>query len=141
VPPPEQCARLEARIPVHARYDARRAFGGELFAGGERAEGGGWIRLSDGDRPLDAPLLAAYADAWPPAVFARLAAPGLTGGIPTVDLTVHFRETLGADRSGDFALARFRTRRAHEGFLEEDGQIWSRNGRLLAQSRQLALML
>ena len=60
---------------------------------------------------------------------------------PTVDLTIHFRQTPGAARSDDYALAVFRTRRAHEGFLEEDGEIWSRDGELLAQSRQLALIL
>jgi len=41
----------------------------------------------------------------------------------------------------DFVLAVFRSRRAHEGFIEEDGEIWSRDGVLLAQSRQLALVL
>jgi len=35
----------------------------------------------------------------------------------------------------------FRTRVVHEGFLEEDGEIWSRDGRLLAQSRQLAILV
>lgn len=139
--PPEACARMEPRIPIHERYDTRNALGTPPFGGGERALTGGWIRLSEGDRPLDAPLIAAYTDAWPPAVFSRLTAPGLTGGIPTIDLTIHFRETLGSARSEDFVLAVFRTRRVHEGFLEEDGEIWSRDGRLLAQSRQLGLIL
>jgi acyl-CoA thioesterase len=141
VPAPEECPRIESRIPMHDRYESRRALGPEPFSGAERAEGGGWIRLAEGDRALDAPLVAAYADAWPPAMFARLETQGLTGGIPTVDLTVHFRETLGVDRDRDYALAVFRSRRAHEGFLEEDGEIWSRNGRLLAHSRQLAVIL
>jgi acyl-CoA thioesterase len=38
-------------------------------------------------------------------------------------------------------LVRFRTRLAAEGYLEEDGEIWDRDGRLLAHSRQLALIL
>jgi acyl-CoA thioesterase len=101
---------------------------------------GGWIRLADGDRPLDASLLAAYADAWPPAIFSRMQVGGLGAGIPTVDLTVHFRDVSGV-RGDDWVLADFRTRCAHDGFIEEDGEIWSRDGRLLAQSRQLALIL
>ena len=41
----------------------------------------------------------------------------------------------------DWVLGRFSTRTARDGFLEEDGEIYSRDGRLLAQSRQLALSL
>jgi acyl-CoA thioesterase len=61
------------------------------------------------------------------------------GGVPTVDLTVHIRAALPLP--GDFVLAVFRTREVSGGFLEEDGEIWSRDGRLLAHSRQLGVML
>jgi len=141
VPAPRDCPEMASRIPIHERYEHRPALGVVPFSGGDRAETGGWIRLCDGDRPLDAALVAAYADAWPPAVFSRLTQTELAGGVPTVDLTVHFRQALGSARGDDFVFAAFRTRRAHEGFLEEDGEIWSRDGELLAQSRQLALIL
>ena len=59
--------------------------------------------------------------------------------MPTLELTVHLRS--GAAAPADWALARFVTRTAREGLLEESGEIWSRDGRLLAQSRQLALAL
>ena len=58
---------------------------------------------------------------------------------PTVDLTVHFRapEVVAAEP----VLAAFRSRFAHGGFFEEDGEVWSADGVLLAQSRQLALLM
>ena len=64
------------------------------------------------------------------------------GHVPTVDLTIHFRRDLpvpGA-RPDDFVLATFRSRFAEQGFIEEDGEIWTRDGTLLAQSRQLAVI-
>jgi hypothetical protein len=35
----------------------------------------------------------------------------------------------------------FRTREVAGGFLEEDGELWSRGGVLLAHSRQLGVVL
>jgi acyl-CoA thioesterase len=144
VKPPEECPAMPGRIPIHARYELRPALGALPFSGAESARVGGWIRLAEGRRPTDALLVAAYADAWPPSFFARLAGDAQVGrGAPTVDLTLHFRAALprAGDRAGEYTLVRFRSRYADEGFVEEDGEIWSRDGRLLAQSRQLAVLL
>ena len=86
--------------------------------------------------------MAAYTDAWPPAVFSSSDLGAIAHGVPTVDLTIHFRAQLplpGA-RPDDFALVVFRSREARDGFVEEDGEVWSRDGVLLAQSRQLAVL-
>jgi acyl-CoA thioesterase len=142
VAPPEAIApRRDPRVPIHARYEQRWAIGPHYFEGvrGREAITGGWLRLAEGTRPLDAPLLAAFADAWPPAAFATNELPMLMGGVPTVDLTVHVRAALPLP--DDFVLAVFRTRTVAHGFLEEDGEIWSRDGRLLAHSRQLGVVL
>jgi acyl-CoA thioesterase len=142
VPPPEAISpRRDARVPIHARYEQRWAIGPRYFDGarGREAVTGGWIRLAEGTRTIDAALLAAYADAWPPSVFATSELPMMPGGVPTVDLTVHIRATLPLP--DDFVLASFRTREVAGGFLEEDGEIWSRDGRLLAHSRQLGVVL
>ena len=38
------------------------------------------------------------------------------------------------------ALVRFRAEASIDGLFDEQGEVWDRNGRLLAQSRQLALL-
>jgi acyl-CoA thioesterase len=143
-PAPEECPVLGTRIPIHQRYEQRQAVGTPPFAGAASARVGGWIKLAEDDRPIDAPLVAAFADAWPPSMFARMRPEEAgTHGIPTVDLTVHFRASLPLPgmRADDYVLVAFHSSYADEGFVEEDGEIWSRDGRLLAQSRQLALLL
>ena len=59
--------------------------------------------------------------------------------MPTIDLTIHFRAA--PSRQPGWVLAQFRTTMAAEGYLEEDGEVWSEDGRLLAQSRQLAVVV
>ncbi len=118
-------------------YEFRRTMGDEAFSGGERALTGGWIRLSDHRRP-DALSVAAITDCWPPAFFVRSKMPVPA---PTIDLTVHFRTDIDALQLPDDAWvhARFETRYAHEGYIEEDAVIWAEDGTVLAHSRQLGL--
>ena len=40
-----------------------------------------------------------------------------------------------------FVLVDFRTRAVQGGYLEEDGEIWSEDGVLLAQARQVGVVL
>jgi acyl-CoA thioesterase len=121
-------------IPIRDRFDVRPAIGFPPFELGDQALTGGWIRTSDDD-PIDEVLLLAYTDAWPPAVFSRVEVPL---GVPTIDLTVHFRQA--PSREPGWCFVRFVTTMSAEGFLEEDGEVWSSDGRLLAQSRQLAVV-
>jgi acyl-CoA thioesterase len=144
VPPPEELdvPGFDSSLPASAiptmveRYEQRWAIGNRPFTGGDEALGGGWIRLAE-PRPIDAAVLAAYSDAWMPVMFTRVAG---AWGITTVDLTVHIRSAppVGYD---DWCLAVFRSVMSADGFCEEDGEIWTRDGRLLAQSRQLAAVI
>ena len=141
VRPPEEARAVPEmpEVPGFIRFlDMRPALGGRPFSGADEALTGGWLRLAE-PRPLDPIALAFYADAWWPAAFPRLERPALA---PTVDLTIHFRATLPpSEEPHDFLLGAFRSRAAGEGFVEEDGELWTRAGRLLVQSRQLALLV
>jgi acyl-CoA thioesterase len=135
---PEDCPVLAEPafpIPIRENFETRLAIGPQPFTGGSEAVTGGWLRLVDPE-PVDAHVLAQVADAWVPALFSTTTT---RTGVPTIDLTVHFRQQpLGED---PWLFVRFQTRLAAEGFLEEDGQIWDRRGRLLAHSRQLAVLV
>jgi acyl-CoA thioesterase len=61
--------------------------------------------------------------------------------MPTVDLTIHIRATFPLDDppDDDLVYAECTTSHIADGFAEEDCDIWSADGRLLAHSRQLAI--
>lgn len=89
-----------------------------------------WIRTAD-ERPVDALLAGAMVDAFPPvtAEIGHLAS-------ATIQLTVHFRrrpETV-------WALGHVVTRHVIAGYHDEDVELWDEQGRLVAQSRQLAIL-
>jgi len=147
-PPPDLTPYDEAEpiewvppgFPIVERFDLRPVLGPLPFVQPPAGEAltGGWMRLRD-ERPLDAPLLALYTDAWFPAVFVREPLPV---GVPTLDLTIHFRAPAAAAvlEPGTPVMVRFATRAAREGYFEEDGELWAPDGTLLAISRQLAIL-
>ena len=92
----------------------------------------GWIRLAN-EEPIDAFGLMLMADAFPPTVFnADLP----VNWVPTLEMTTQIR---GIPEPG-WLRCKFSTRFMTGGVLEEDGEIWDSSGRLVALSRQLALM-
>jgi acyl-CoA thioesterase len=124
--------------PIARRTRLLQRFGGAPFSGERQPmEIGGWLAHAE-PRPIDALSLAFFADAVIPAPFMRLDEPNAA---PTIDLTVHFRSALPAESAQELCLLRIRTQLIHEGFFEEDGVIWAPDGSVLAQSRQLALLL
>jgi acyl-CoA thioesterase len=91
----------------------------------------GWFKLAD-DRPLDPIALLLVLDALPPVTFDL----GLPGWAPTLELTAHVR----AAPAPGWAIVRHETRNISGGQFEEDCEVWDARGRLVAQSRQLALL-
>lgn len=145
VPPADQvpvpAGSGEAAPEIVGNFVFRPLFGPDVPLGGGMdpdgtARSGGWIEQADGG-PLDAPATCALLDAWWPAVFAATGGPT---GAPTVDYTVHIRRRPPGPDAGP-VLVRFTSRLVADGFVEEDGELWTSDGVLLAQSRQLAVLL
>jgi acyl-CoA thioesterase len=141
VDPPDGRETTRRRVPNAApppfvdRMVFQRRFGYDLFSQAEHGEVGGWLGLRE-ERQLDAAAIAVLADAWFPAPWPRLKA---LAPAPTIDLTIHFRAPLPIPDT--LLLGRFRSRVVRDGFFDEDGELWAPDGTLVAQSRQLGLLI
>jgi hypothetical protein len=121
--------------PFIERMVFQHRFGPPLFSRADHGEVGGWLGLRE-ERPIDAAAVAVLADAWFPAPWTRLRA---LAPAPTIDLTIHFRAPLPI--ADGLLLGRFRSSVTRDGFFDEDGELWAPDGTLVAQSRQLGLLI
>jgi acyl-CoA thioesterase len=127
--------------PFTRQIVLQRRIGILPFTGSELPmELGCWLGLAE-PRAIDALSLAFYSDALfsPPLIRVSERATSVT-----IDLTIHFRSSLAlaAERDPEeLCFAHFRSGLLHEGFFEEDGVIWAADGSVLAQSRQLAIIV
>lgn len=120
-------------VEFRQRAELRLVAGKEVFS--ERKPNGSgefcaWVQHRDGTPP-DAISLLMFADALPPPV---LSVVGPVGWVPTVELTVQVR----AHPSPGPLQARLVTRQMTQGVVEEDGEYWDSEGKLVAMSRQTA---
>lgn len=130
VPPPAEIASLETNdeFPFLSNYEMRPVSAPHV---------GAWMRAAQ-PRPADPVLLAALTDAWIPAAFSHMEHPTF---VPTIDLTIHWRAAPGVPAAEHpWVLGVFDSRLGAGGTWEEDGRLWSEDGVLLAQSRQLAIV-
>lgn len=138
--PPEEGVELDTQQAPVAVFSQYRAIllEGVPYSRGDRADTSGWIRLKD-DQPMTAVLAAAMLDVWFPAPFVTLEHTALA---PTLEYTVHFPTALPAPghERPDWSLIRLTADQAVDGHFSEDGELWSRDGRLLARCRQIALL-
>jgi acyl-CoA thioesterase len=138
-PPPEQIARSSPEnLPVWiGMYDMRFAQGS--FSGGAVQPGPSstttlWVRDA-AQRQIDFSALTAMSDIFFPRVYLR------RGVIPagTISMTTYFHTNsrqLGA-LGGDYILATARADRFDRGFFDQNAQLWSRDGDLLATTYQI----
>lgn len=139
-------------VPMRGHYDLRWVVGdlpfsavggapsndistGPAAATPRRAVCGGWLRPTE-PVAIDDVVLAAMSDAWMPPVFSRSE---VELAVPTVDLTIHFRG-LPEDPLG-FCFVVFDSPVASHGYTVEHGRILSPDGKLLVESRQLAVLI
>ncbi|MGI9576893.1 MAG: thioesterase family protein [Microthrixaceae bacterium] len=97
-----------------------------------RARVRGWFGFPDGS-PIDTVGLLCVLDAFPPTVFNSNLP---LAWVPTLEFTAHVR----CRPAPGWLACEFTTRVVSSGFLEEDGLVWDSEGKLVAQSRQLALV-
>ncbi|SCK35598.1 Thioesterase-like superfamily protein [Streptomyces sp. WMMB 714] len=139
MPPREQCfsahdnpAGPDAGPEMGKRLDLRldpATCGWAVGAPSGRGEMRAWFGLADG-RDADPLSLLMAVDALPPTAFEL----GLSGWVPTVELTAHVR---ARPAPGPLRVS-VTTANLAGGFLEEDVEVWDSADRLVAQSRQLA---
>jgi hypothetical protein len=140
LPPPEDCVpnsmappELRTVAPLMDRFDMRfhpDHVGWTVGAPSGNGELAAWFRLVDGREPDPISLLL-VVDALPPVTFDL----GMPGWAPTLELTAHVR----ARPAPGWLKVRHATRNLAGGMFEEDCEVWDSTGRLVAQSRQLAL--
>lgn len=139
LPPPDDCVAVEPTDtfppPYFAKVEVRLHPDDVPFLSDSAPEPRirGWFRLRDNE-PIATFALLAAVDGFPPASFNTNEQPAWT---PTIELTTHVR---AVPMSEGWLACAFTTRFITGGFLEEDGEVWDSSGRLIAQSRQLALL-
>lgn len=140
LPPFDQCVRRQSHeidftAGLMDRLDQRIDPATASFMTGVKsgvAEMNGWFDFADGRRSDPLALMLA-TDSFPPAVFHLDVPPGW---VPTLEMTVHVRDV---PAPGPLRVA-FHTSFVTNGLFEETGEVWDSAGRLVAMSRQLALL-
>jgi acyl-CoA thioesterase len=136
LPAPEECVGVPVGSFGLATIAERVEFRSASLPGWFRGEPTGrpasefWMRFADG-READLYALPLLVDSTAPSVLEL----GMTS--TTVQLTVHLRAHPAPGWLACRAAARF----VSGGYHEEDFEVWDSAGRLVAQSRQLAMIL
>ena len=136
LPPPAECIGVPVGSFGLASIAERIEFRSAELPGWFRGQPSGrpaseiWMRFADG-READQLSLLLLVDSTAPSVLE------LGAGSTTIQLTVHLR----AHPAPGWLACRATTRFVSNGYHEEDFEVWDSAGTLVAQSRQLALIL
>jgi acyl-CoA thioesterase len=136
LPPPSECVGVPvgsfgpATIAERVEFRSREMPGWFLGRPTGRPSSEFWMRFTDG-RDADLLSLLVLVDSTAPSVLE------LGASSATIQLTVHLR----AHPAPGWLATRASTRFVGGGYHEEDFEVWDSAGTLVAQSRQLAVVL
>jgi len=137
--PPEQLVQLpyiEGAMPVFTQhFDYRWTSTHGLFSGAPHGEITGFVRALDADR-VDVAVIAALIDSFPSPVLTQLRAPAPSSTATWMVSFTHARQALAPN---EFCRYESQTNSASGGYASFDAKLWDADGRLLAESRQLAV--
>jgi acyl-CoA thioesterase len=121
-------------VATHDHFDMHPRIG-TFSRGGGDAHVGGWVAPRDVG-PIDHLAIPVLADLWIPAAYHRWSEPSPA---VSVDITTHFRSPLPREDvpPSSAVFVDLRTAGSIGGFVDEDVDIWTASGALLAQSRQM----
>ncbi|WP_329410490.1 thioesterase family protein [Nocardia vinacea] len=124
---------VRARFPLYARFERRRL----ADSARKTFDVGGWIRLSE-PQPLDYLSAVTLLDSWVAAATTKVSANRML----TLVYYVQFLCPLpwADERAQDYALVAFRSGSARDGYAEDDGELWSPRGTLLARAQQVVVI-
>lgn len=119
--------------PVFARHFEFRVSGPPPYSSSAEPLASGWIRPRDPGPARDAAYIAACADAWWPAVLARLPSPR---PIATIAFTLEiFSDLAGLDPDAPF-FHHARGFVSRGGYTVETRELWGEDGRLVSRNHQ-----
>jgi acyl-CoA thioesterase len=136
LPPPEECFVMPSSGLAEVTLTQRLEFRAAAVPGWLAGEPSGspvlefWMRFRDGREP-DLAALPLLVDAAAPAVLE----------VGTLSTTIQITAHLRARPAPGWLACRAVTRFVAGGYHEEDFDVWDSSGTLVAQSRQLALVL
>lgn len=138
LPAPDNCVQRSAEaqgvhLPILERLDTRLDPACAVPGAADQALIRGMIRFADGRAP-DARALLLFTDSFPPSPLSKL---GSVGWVPTLELTVHVRRR----PAPGWIVAELSTDDLNDGRMVETGALWDSQGQLVAQSRQIGLVM
>jgi acyl-CoA thioesterase len=124
--------------PTFTQHCRLMPAGGALPLAGEPGEGmRAWLAMAD-PTPMSEALVVFLADAWMPALYAVLDEPA---AVPSLDLAVQVDHVPDDHGDQEPLLGSFRAEQAREGYVAEDGTLWTPDGDLVARARQTRRVL